>query len=97
MLRFDQQSIPKVLRTIVDTDHGGDRLTRRSTTGMVRRWGTHTTTKASNLQTPIGLSVSEAEKYALVHGSCHALGIQSYLRGLGIGVGITLESDSNAA
>ena len=57
----------------------------------------HTIKTTSNLQTPIGLNVSEAEFYALVHGSCHALGIQSYLRDLGINVDITIESDSNAA
>ena len=89
--------MPKLLKTIVDSDHGADRLTRRSTTGMVQRLGMHPIKTTSNLQTPIGLNVSEAEFYALVHGSCHALGIQSYLRDLGINVDITIESDSNAA
>ena len=97
VLRFNQQTMPKTLRTIVDSDHGADRLTRRSTTGMVQRLGMHTIKTTSNLQTPIGLNVSEAEFYALVHGGCHALGIQSYLRDLGINVDITIESDSNAA
>ena len=32
-----------------------------------------------------------------MHGSCHGLGIQSYLRDLGIEVDIVVESDSNAA
>merc|ERR1711994_582979 len=97
VLRFEQQTMPKVLRTTVDSDHGADRLTRKSTTGMVQRLGQHTVKTSSNLQTPIGLNVSEAEYYASVHGSCHALGIQSYLRDLGITVDIVLESDSNAA
>ena len=50
VLRFDQQTMPKTLRTIVDSDHGADRLTRKSTTGMVQRHGTHTikTTKSSD-------------------------------------------------
>ena len=64
---------------------------------MVQRLGMHTTKTTSNFQTPIGLNVSEAEYYALVHGSCHAIGTQSYLRDLGINVDITIESDSNAA
>ena len=74
-LRFNQQIMPKTLRTIVDSDHGADRLTRRSTTGMVQRLGSHTIKTTSNLQAPIGLNVAEAELYALDHGSCHALQI----------------------
>ena len=97
VLRFDQQTMPKTLRTIVDSDHGADRLTRKSTTGMVQRLGTHTIKTTSNLQTPIGLNVSEAEYYALVHGGCHALGIHSCLHDVGSTVDIVLESDRNAA
>ena len=69
--------MPNTFKTIVDSDHGANRLTRRSTTGTVQRLGTHTIKATYNVQTPIGLNVSEAEFYALVHGSCHGLGIQS--------------------
>ena len=64
---------------------------------MVQRFGQHTIKTTSNLQTPIGLSVSEVEYYTLIHGSCHALGIQSVLKDLGIDVDIELNSDNNAA
>ena len=47
--RVNQQVMPKTLRTIVDSDHGADRLTRRSTTGMVHRLGMHTIKTTSNL------------------------------------------------
>ena len=67
VLGFDQQVSPKVLITVVDSDHGADRLTRKSTTGTVQRLGIHTIKTTTNLQTPIGLNVSEAEYYALVH------------------------------
>lgn len=77
VLRFNQQTMPKTLRTLVDSDHGAERHTRRSTTGMVQRLGMHTIKTPSDLQTPIGLNVSEAEFYALLHGSRHALGNQS--------------------
>ena len=33
----------------------------------------------------------------MVHGACHGLGLQSFLRDLGIEVEVVLESDSNAA
>lgn len=95
VLPFNQQVMPDTLRTIVDSDHAADRLTRRSTTGMVQRLGSHTIKTTSNLQAPIGLNLSEAEFYALVHGSCHALGIQPHLRDLSINVDITIESDNN--
>lgn len=97
VLRFDQQTLPKTLITTFDSDHGADRLTRESTTGMVQRLSVHTIKTTSNLQTPIGLNVSEAEYYALVHGSGHALGIQSYLTDLGIDVDIVIQSDAYAA
>ena len=64
---------------------------------MVQRLGQHTIKTSSNLQTPIWLNVSEAEYYASVHGSCHAFGIQSYFKDLGIDVDVVIESDSNAA
>ena len=57
---------------------------------MVQRLGSHTIKATSNLQTPIGLNASEAEFYALVHGSCHALGTQSNLKDLGVDVDITM-------
>lgn len=97
VLHFDQQTMAKISRTIFGTDHGADRLTRRSTTGMVQRLGSHTIENTSNLQTPIGLNVAEAEFYAFVYGSCYAVGFQSYLRDLGINVDITIDSDSDAA
>ena len=72
ILRFNEQAMAKVLRTLVDGDHGADGSTRKSTTGMVQRLGQHAVNTASNLQTPIGMNVSEAEYYAFVHGSCHS-------------------------
>ena len=41
--------------------------------------------------------MSEAEFYALVHGACHGLGMQSYLKDLGIDMSVEIESDSSSA
>ena len=52
---------------------------------------------SSNLQTAIGLNVSEAEYYALVHGRCHGLGLRAFLADLGNRVGLEVMSDSSSA
>ena len=65
------------LRTFVDSDHAGDLITRRSTSGMVIMRGKHLLRHSSTLQGPIGMNSAESEYYALVHGSAYSLGIQS--------------------
>lgn len=96
-LRYDQQAKPTCIRVSVDSDHAADRLTRKSTTGMVQRLGLHPIKATSNLQTAISLNVSEAEFYALVHGAANGLGLQAYLRDLGIELPLVVESDSSSA
>ena len=96
-IRYDEQDMPHEIRISVDSDHAGDRSTRKSTTGMVQRLGSHTIKTSSNLQTSVGLNVSECEFYALVHGAAHGLGLQAFLRDIGIDLPLIVESDSNAA
>ena len=62
---------------------------------MVQRPGLHPIRATSNLQTAISLNVSEAEFYALVHGAANGLGLQAYLRDLGIELPLVVESDSS--
>jgi hypothetical protein len=89
--------MPKEQVTAVDSDHAADKATRKSITGMAMRLGGHTLKTTSNMQTSVGLNVSECEFYALVHGCAHGLGMRSCLQDLGISLGVILESDSNAA
>ena len=96
-LRFWQQDLSKVIRTTVDSDHAADRVTRKSTTGMVQRLGRHVVKATSNLQSAIGLNVSEAEFYALVHGAAHGLSLQAYMRDLGLEFAVVVDSDSTSA
>ena len=95
--RYWQQTLPTKVLVSVDSDHAGDKLTRKSTTGMVLRMGSHRVKTTSNLQTAIGLNVSEAECYALCHGSAHGLGFQAYLADLSIPLPLEKESDSTSA
>ena len=96
-LVYHQQRMPDFLRIAVDSDFAGDKVGRRSTTGMVQFFGSHVLKATSNLQTVLGLNVSEAEYYALTHGAAHGLGMQSYFQDIGLSLGVVLESDSSSA
>ena len=64
---------------------------------MVMQLGKHTVKNTSNLQSAIGLNVSEAEYYALCHGGAHGLGMQAYLLDLGLNMEVVVQSDSSSA
>ena len=96
-LVFGQQDLPRTLDVFVDSDFAACKRTRRSTTGMVVRLGCSTIKASSNMQSSVGLNVSECEFYALVHGASHALGLQAYMQDLGFDFEIRLYSDSSSA
>ena len=96
-LIYHQQRRPKKLLVSVDSDHGANKFNRKSTTGMVIRLGRHVLKCTSNLQTAIGLNVSESEFYALVHGACNGLGMRSFMIDLGMAPELEIESDSTSA
>ena len=75
----------------------GDAVTRRSTTGMVALYGSHTLKHSSNVQSTIALSTGESEYYALVKGGSVGLGLQSLLQDFGVEVEVLVESDATAA
>ena len=94
---YRQQKLPTQIRISVDSDFAGCKVTRKSTTGCVQRFGSHLLKSNSNLQTSIGLNVAETEYYALCHGAAHGLGLQSFMRDLNLNVTLMVESDSNSA
>lgn len=96
-LVYHQQRMPDYVRICVDSDFAGDKVGRRSTTGMAQYFGRHVLKATSNLQTVLGLNVSEAEYYALTHGAAHGLGVQSYFQDIGLSLGLVVESDSSSA
>jgi hypothetical protein len=95
--RFVQQKMPTEQITAVDSDYAADKATRKSITGMSQRLGAHTVKTTSNMQTSVGLNVSECEFYAIVHGGAHGLGLRSCMQDWGISLEVVVESDSNAA
>ena len=96
-LVYWQQAMPDAVEVYVDSDFAGSRTDRKSTTGMVQTFGRHVIKATSNLQSVIGLNVSESEYYALVHGGSHGLGLQAYFLDIGIKVGLVVLSDSTSA
>ena len=72
--RFGSQQTPSRLRVQVDADHGGDAVTRKSTTGMVAMYGMRVLKHRSNIQSTVALSTGESEYYALVKGGSVGLG-----------------------
>ena len=49
---FSRQAKPSKLRVQVDSDHAGDAVTRRSTTGMMALYGEHVLTQACSQLLP---------------------------------------------
>ena len=99
VLVYPQQSMPWKVDGWVDSDHAGDIVTRKSTSGSVGMFGTHLIKSSSTVQDPIGLSSGEAEYYAAVKGGSFLLGFKSLLEDLGITVKLNLivKTDSSAA
>ena len=97
--RFDFQEDPGRLRVYTDSDWGGDRLSRKSTTGGAICFGGHCLRTWSSTQGAIALSSAEAEFYALVDGALRAKWTQSVLCELGWPVSPAAElcTDSSAA
>ena len=80
----------------MDSDHAGDAMTRRSTTGMVALYGLHVLKHSSNVQSTIALSTGESEYYALVKGGSVGLGLQSLLEDFAVETQL-IQSDATAA
>ena len=66
-----------------DSDWGGDKKTRKSTSGGAVLYGTHLLKTWAKTQAVIAKSSAESEIYALVRASCEALGFCMLLSELG--------------
>ena len=96
---FVEQNEPREVEGWVDSDYAGDVISRRSTSGLVIKYGHHVLTTSSSIQGPIGLSSGESEYYACVKGRCYLLGIRALLEdwGLATKLILNLKTDSSAA
>ena len=85
------------LKIYVDADYGGDKETRRSTTGILVKIGNGSTSWFSQLQKCITLSTFESEYYAIVECAKEALWYKNIFSELGIKVDSLLFNVDNQA
>ena len=83
--RFWWQDDPTEARVHTDSDWGGDRIDRKSSSGGVWLLGKHVIKTWSVTQGAVALSTAEAEFYAAVEGVTRAKGLSSLCREMGYG------------
>ena len=76
-LRFRRQKHVDKITVFVDSDFACDRISRKSTMGLVAQIGNHTVKSGPTLQSLVALSVGEAEFYAVVKGGQVGLSLRS--------------------
>ena len=91
-----QEPDPDII-VMTDSDWGGDRVTRRSTSGGVARNGWHTIDWWCKLQSTIALSSCEAELNALLKGAKVGLCVQGIAQDFGDNPNLELRTDASAA
>eukprot|EP00971_Amphidinium_carterae_P000455 9447-Amphidinium_carterae.1 len=62
---YKPQPAPTCVRVVVDSDHAGEPLRRRSTTGAFTMLGGHCLRGQSTWQSTVALSSGESEYYAI--------------------------------
>ena len=97
--RYEWQDECRHGNTFGDSDWGGTRKDRRSTSGGVFMVGKHAIKTWSATQHAFALSSAEAELYAMVEGVTRAKGLCSLSRDMGFNLDqvIRLGTDSQAA
>ena len=85
------------IRAYVDTDFAGCKATRRSTSGGVALYGSHTIKHWSTTQTTVCLSSAEDELRGIGDGVAQAFSLQSITRDLGMTLQIDMFTDATAA
>ena len=97
VLLFPWQENPTELVVTTDSDWAGCKRTRRSTSGILLRHGTHVLLFASRFQRNVALSSGEAELTAQVGGLTDSLGVQNLAQKWGCVLGLRSQCDSRAA
>lgn len=97
---FPWQEEVGVVQVFADSDWGGCKRSRKSTSGGAVMLGQHCVRTWSSTQAAIALSSAEAEFYALVDATLRAKGMLSVLSELGlpsVGQAVEVFTDSSAA
>jgi hypothetical protein len=94
---FCYQSRPDHWSVWVDSDWAGCQRTRKSTSGGIVMFGSHTVKSWSTTQQVIALSSGEAEYYSMVRGGSMGLGMQAMSEDMGVSASIRVKTDASAA
>ena len=86
-----------VLDVYCDTDHAGDKVTRRSTTSVMVTIGGCIITDSARQQTVYADSSGVSEYYGMCSGAADGLMVQAAMEHCGIDVPVRLRVDSSAA
>ena len=97
VIKFNYQREVKDLVIWTDTDFGGCRRTRKSTSGGIAMIGNHFVKSWCATPSIESLSSGEAEYYGIVKGSSMGPGVRSTLMDLGVNMGVKVRTDSSAA
>jgi len=92
-----QQSPQSFVLINSDADYAGCLTTRRSTTCVVLRHGSHCIRVISSTQALVALSVGESEFYSLIKAAAMGIGFQSIAADWGLSYKIRIMTDSNSA
>ena len=95
--RYVWQDEPQSADVYTDSDWGGDRIDRRSSSGGVWMLGKHVIKTWSATQGAVALSSAEAELIALVKCTRECVGVQSMYRDWGSNLTCNVYADSSAA
>eukprot|EP00971_Amphidinium_carterae_P132215 2619062-Amphidinium_carterae.1 len=85
---YRPQPPPAFVRVIVDSDHAGEPLRRRSTTGAFTMLGNHCLRGQSTFQSTVALNTGESEYYAIVKAAAQGLHTAAVLADLGLTLGV---------
>ncbi len=94
---FEWQCTPSTIVTYGDSDWTGKERDRKSTSGGVVIWGSHTLKSWSSQQKVIALSSGEAELYAVLKAATQTKGIMSMFMDFGLEADGLVMTDANAA
>ena len=94
--KFEMQSRVGYLNMMVDSDHAGCVVTRRSTTGTALFHGKHLLRASSNTQTVISMSTGESEFDVIVKGTSIGLGAASMAKDYQVDLRLVVSTDATA-
>ena len=95
--KFSWQEKPTQIKTYVDSDWAGNKITRKSTSGGAMFLGKHLIKSWSSTQHVMALSSGEAELYGMLKGATQTKRLISMMADFGEKVVATVCSDASAA